>query len=51
MLNHGFALVRQFVTILSCPSSLVADYATVRFRGIYPIAAYGRSWTKPTEAE
>jgi hypothetical protein len=44
--NHGFALVRQFLAILSCPSSLVADRATVRFRGIYPSAAYGRSWPR-----
>jgi len=42
--NHGFASVRQFLTILSCPSSLVADRATVRFRGIYPGATYGRGW-------
>jgi hypothetical protein len=44
--NHGFALVRQFLTILSRrrPSSLAADRATVRFGGIYPSAAYVRSW-------
>ena len=42
--NHGFALVRRFLTILSCPGSLVADSATVRFRGIYPSAACGHSW-------
>jgi hypothetical protein len=40
MHNHGFALVRQFLTILSRPSSLAADRATVRFGGIYPSAAY-----------
>lgn len=42
MRNHGFALVRQFLTILSRrrPSSLAADRATVRFGGIYPSAAY-----------
>jgi hypothetical protein len=47
MHNHGFALVRKFLTILSRPSSLVADRATVRFGGIYPSAAYSRSWPNP----
>jgi hypothetical protein len=45
--NHGFALVRQLLTILSRPSSLIADRATVRSGGIYPSATYGRSWPEP----
>lgn len=44
MHNRGFALIRQFHTTLSHPSSLAANRAAVRIGGIYTGAAYGRSW-------
>jgi hypothetical protein len=40
--NRGFALVKQFLTILACPSSLVADRAADRFRAIHDSGRFGR---------